>query len=113
MTVTIGVRVDLMDGRTCVGRLCRDDVRTVTSPRAGELLWLGGAFERALLGPEPRRVHQIEHVAGGGVLDHAARLVVVLREAMPADEVPHLRAEAERAGWTFQRMLRSATRPPL
>ena len=113
MTVTIGVRVDLMDGRTCVGRLYRDDVRTVIGPRAGELLSLGGPFERSLLGTEPRRIHQIEHLAGHGMLDHGPRLVVVLREALPADEVPRLRAEAERAGWTFQRLLRSASRAPL
>jgi hypothetical protein len=110
MTVTIGVRVDLMDGRTVVGRLYRDDVRTVIGPRAGELLTLGGRFERSLLGFEPRRIHQVEHVAGVGGHGGEPLLVAVLREPMAAQDVPLLRAEAERAGWTFQRLLRSATR---
>ncbi len=113
MTLTLAVRVDLMDGRVCVGRLYRDDVRTVIGPRAGELIDLGGAFEHALLGPEPRRIHQVEHVAGTGALGHGPRLVVVLRASVPAEEVPRLRADAERAGWTMPRLLRAATRPPL
>jgi hypothetical protein len=113
VALTVEVRVDLMDGRSCVGRLYRDDVRTVIGPRAGELLELGGAFERALLGPAPRRIHQVEHVAGTGALGHAPRLVVVLRASVPAEEVPRLRAEAERAGWTMPRLLRAANGPPL
>ncbi len=113
MTTTVAVRVDLMDGRECVGRLYRDDVRTVIGPRAGELISFGGAFERSLLGPEPRRIHQVEHVAGTGAHDHAPRLVVVLRGSVPAAEVPRLRPAAERAGWTMPRLLRAASGPPL